>query len=180
MLYSSNFDDSAFEGVREFNRLIDDTCAVQQRTQDNFQKFKFVTTNHIDLLEGKQALNFFGMTVKDKLFVPADMMDGDSQLRYAPLTNMNVKNELGQLPLPTMPSRYQLAHGDVDIEDGMRNWTAANKKSCDPHDTQFHDRFFYIFDGNTVPTPNALQSVEIPAFGPRGGQTTRFTSKDKK
>ena len=43
MLYNSNFEDSEFQKVnwREFNRTIDDPCAIQQRTQDNNKKLKF-------------------------------------------------------------------------------------------------------------------------------------------
>ena len=47
MLYNSNFDDSEFQNVkkREFNRTIDDPCAIQQRVHDNGKKLKFITTN---------------------------------------------------------------------------------------------------------------------------------------
>ena len=183
MLYNSNFDDSSFQQVnwREFNRTIDDPCAIQQRTDDNVKKLKFMTTNHIDLLEAKEKLNFYGMTMRDQLFVPAENMDGDSFLRYGKtggiLTHCNVKNEYGQLPMPTIPSRYQLAHGDVDIEDSIRTpLFETNKQSCNPHDIKYHDRSFYIFnDKEGIETPDAVKSVESQQFGPRGGINSRFS-----
>lgn len=181
MNYFSNFDDSSFQEVkfREFNKTIDDPCAIQQRNNDNSKKLKFVTTNHIDLLEAKDKLNFFGMTIKDKLFVPAEHMDEDSNLRYGEtggiLTNCNVRHGFGQLPFPTMPSRYQLAHGDVEIEDSMRNLLEANKKSCNPHDMEYYKRSFYLFNKEDEPIP--IKSVEEKSFGPRGGVPSRFFNK---
>lgn len=183
VLYNGNFDDSDFQkvssGYREFNKTIDDPCAIQQRNQDNDKKLKFVTTNHIDLLEAKQAYNFYGMTTKDTLFVPgAAQMESDSSLRLGEqgniLTNCNVRNEYGQLPLPTMPFKGQLFHGDVDIEDKLRTFTTeTNRKTCNPKDSEYYQRSFYIF-GQTVESPNASKSVETPDMGPRGGVSTRF------
>lgn len=188
MLYNSNFDDSKFQSVswREFNKSIDDPCAIQQRTQDNAKKLKFITTNHRDLLDAKDTLNFYGMTVKDQLFVPAEQMDAFSELRQGKsgniLTNCNVKNEYGQLPFPTMPSRYQLYHGDVEKEDSMRySLLEANRKTCNPKDTEFFQRHFYLFnDAAGVETPNALKSVQTPDMGPRGGASTRFAMNTRK
>lgn len=187
MLYPNNFDDSGFQAVnrREFNKSIDDPCAIQQREQDNNKKLKFITTNHRDLLDAKKNLNFYGMTVKDQLFVPADRMDTFSELRQGQsgniLTNCNVKNEYGQLPFPTMPSRYQMYHGDVDKEDSMRYaLLEANRKTCNPLDTQYFERYFYIFDDKSgVEKPNALKTIQTPELGPRGGISTRFVLRKK-
>lgn len=187
MLYPSNFDDTELQSVnwREFNKPIDDPCAIQQRTEDNNKKLKFITTNHRDLLDAKDSLNFYGMTVKDQLFVPADQMDTFSELRQGKsgniLTNCNVKNEYGQLPFPTMPSRYQLYHGDVDKEASMRYaLLEANRRTCNPNDTQYFQRHFYIFDDKIgIESPNALNSVQTPEMGPRGGIGTRFALSKK-
>jgi hypothetical protein len=186
MFYNSNFDKSQFEEVkfRELNKTIDDPCAQQQRVNDNSKKLKFVTTNHADLLNAKNALNYYGMTLKDHLFVPSEKIDGDSNLRLGEkgniLTNCHVKNEYGQLPVPTMPSRYQLSHGDVGIEDSMRNLLETNRQSCNPRDISFHDRSFYIFDDKKgIETPDATKSVEPNEFGPRGGLSTRFDKRRK-
>lgn len=182
MLYNSNFDDSSFAktNVREFNRTIDDPCAIQQRTSDNNKKLKFVTTNHIDLLEAKEKLNFYGMTIRDQLFVPSEQMDGDSFLRYGKtggiMTNPNIKNEFGQLPFPTIPAKYQTSHGNLEVEDTMRlPLFENNRNSCNPHDMEFHKRVFGIFDDRLgIETPNAVRSVQGHDFGPRGGVSTRF------
>lgn len=185
MLYNSNFDDSSFQKVnfREFNKTIDDPCAIQQRNNDNTKKLKYITTNHIDLLEAREKLNFYGIAIKDTLFVPGERMDEDSKLRLGEqgniLTNCNIRNEFGQLPFPTMPARYQLAHGDVDLEDSMRYFLEDNKKSCNPSDKQYYNRSFYIFDDkNGIETPNAVRSVETDDFGKRGGVSTRFPYKN--
>jgi hypothetical protein len=184
MLYPSNQDDSQFQNIkpREFNRLIDDECAMQQRQGDNTKKLKFVTTNHIDLLEGKDKLNFFGMTTKDKLFVPSEQVDQYSSLLNgeagSSMTNCRVRHGFGQLPLPTAPSKYQLAHGDITIEDSLRGAIEVNKQSCNPRDISFHDRHFYIFEG--IEKPDATKSIETGAFGNRGGQSTRFDNRIKR
>ncbi|NBO99357.1 MAG: hypothetical protein EBU90_04415 [Proteobacteria bacterium] len=180
VLYNSNFDDSDFQKVqfREFNKTIDDPCAIQQRNQDNDKKLKFITTNHIDLLEAKQAYNFYGMTTKDTLFVPgAPQMESDSSLRLGEqgniLTNCNVRNEYGQLPFPTMPFKGQLFHGDIDVEDNLRNVIETNRKTCNPKDSEYYQRSFYVF-GQSVESPDASKSVESHDMGPRGGVSTRF------
>lgn len=187
MLYNKNFDDAKFKEYesREFNRSIDDPCYLQQEASDNAKKLKFITTNHVDLLEAKDKLNFYGMTVRDQLFVPSDRIDNFSKLKNGSdgytMTNCKVKNGLGQLPFPTMPSRYQLFHGDVTVEDSMRNLRETNKKSCNPSDKDFHNRSFYIFnDEKGIETPKAFMSVESKEFGPRGGKDTRFINRTKK
>jgi hypothetical protein len=180
--YFSNFDDSQFKAYENIDstRLYSDPCAILQKNEANAKKLKFVTTNHIDLLEAKDKLNFYGMTIKDKLFVPSDNIDSDSFLRYGKtggiLTNVNVKNIFGQLPVPTMPARYQSWHGDVVVEDSIRiNPLPNNKNSCNPHDINYHNRSFYIFNDQLgIETPNAINSVETKNFGPRGGINTRF------
>jgi hypothetical protein len=185
MIYNSNFDSTGFSSKREFNRTIDDPCATQQRYEDNNKKLKFVTTNFRDLLDAKDQLNFYGMTIKDKLFVPAEEMDKDSKLKYGEtggiITNCKAKQGFGQLPLPTVPSRYQLYHGDVDIEDSMRNYSDNTKNSCNPRDTEYYKRHFYLFDDSKgIETPDATKSVETNEFGPRGGMSTRFLTKKRK
>lgn len=187
MLYNSNFDDSEFRDTkREFNRTIDDPCAIQQRNDSNNKRLKFITTNHVDLIEAKDNYNFYGMTIKDKLFVPAENMDKDSFLRYGKsggiLTNPNIKNEYGQLPLPTMPSKYQTAHGNFEVEDKFRiPLRELNKNSCNPRDDSFYSRSFYIFNDKLgIDTPNASKHIEPDTFGPRGGVNSRFEKKEKK
>jgi len=166
------------------NKTIDDPCAIQLRSAENNKKFKFITTNHIDLLEAKEKLNYFGISLKDQLFVPAEKVEVYSQLlngvKGSEVTNPNLKYGLGPLPVPTLPSRYQLFHGDVDIEDGMRNVYEINKKSCIPMEQTFHDRHFSIFDDSKgIETPMAFKSIETDAFGPRGGLSTRHLPKQK-
>jgi hypothetical protein len=177
MLYNSNFDNSSFTDINEFNRTIDDPCFIQQHTEDNLKKLKFITTNHRDLIDGKENLNFFGMTVRDQLFVPSNQIDTFSMLRQGEtgnvITNCNVRNEYGQLPFPTMPSKYQSSHGDVSIESELTTSNyQVNRKTCNPRDNKFFDRSFYIFEN--VETPNALNSVETDL---RCGVSTRFSKK---
>jgi hypothetical protein len=188
MLYNSNFDASDFKKREdnEFNRLSEDSCYIQSKDESNAKKLKFITTNHADLLDAKEKLNFFGMAIKDHLFVPSEQIDEDSSLRLGKTggfsTQCKAKSDFGQLPLPTMPARYQLAHGDIKVEDELRiNPTAPNKQSCNPRDTEYFKRSFYIFDDNKgIETPNALKSVETKDFGLRGGLNTRFIGSNSK
>lgn len=185
MIYNSNFETPEFKDTREFNRTGDDPCAITQKNTDNMKKLKFVTTNFADLLDAKEQLNFYGMTIKDKLFVPAESMDKDSDLKYGEtgnvLTNCKTKQGLGQLPLPTIPARYQLFHGDVDIEDSIRNLSDNTKNSCNPRDTEYYKRSFALFDDSLgIETPDATKSIETSEFGPRGGVATRFLVRPSK
>jgi hypothetical protein len=183
MIYNnSNLVNTEFEKVnfRENNRTLDDPCAIQQRDGDNGKKLKYMTTTFRELVEAKDNLNFFGMTMKDQLFVPSEQVDKYSEMLNGKggnlLTQCNTKNGFGQLPFPTMPSKYQLSRGDVQIEDSMRNLTEVNKNSCNPRDTLYYNRYFYIFDDKQgIDTPNALKSVEPDNFT-RGGVDTRFRS----
>ena len=192
-LYPANFDDSEFSKRRnnEFNRLNEDLCYNQQKELLNQKKLKFVTTNHVDLIEGKEKLNFFGIGVRDQLFVPGDRVDTYSSLLNGQtgqiLTNCNVRNGFGQLPFPTTPYRGQVSHGDVLIEDSIRNNVDVKKNSCLPRESQFHNRSFTLFDDKLdIPTPQAIKSVEIPQIGFQLGRNgipsrfeSRFGTKDK-
>ena len=161
------------------NKLIDDPCNISQRNENNNKKIKYVTTNFRDLLEAKEKLNFFGMTSKDKLFVPAEEMDRDSKLRHGQngniLTQCNIRQGFGALPMPTAPSRYQLYHGDVETEDKIRLNFQDNKKSVLPRDNTYYNRSFYIFDdklGIEVPKPEKfVEKIN------RVGLSTRFPPK---
>jgi hypothetical protein len=186
-LYPANFDDSEFAKLRnnEFNRLGEDLCYNQQKDKSNQKKLKFVTTNHVDLLEAKEKLNFFGIGVRDQLFVPGDRIDTYSSLLNGSqgkiLTNCNVRNGFGQLPMPTTPYRGQVAHGDVLIESSIRNNIEVKKNSCLPRESSFHNRSFAIFDDKIdIHTPQAVKSVETPQFGfelGRNGVPSRFVEK---
>lgn len=186
-LYPANFDDSEFAKRRnnEFNRLNEDLCYNQQKDKANNKKLKFVTTNHIDLLEAKEKLNFFGIGLRDHLFVPGDRIDTYSSLLNGQggqiLTNCNVRTGFGQLPVPTTPYRGQVAHGDVLIEDSIRNNIEVRKNSCLPRESDFHNRSFSIFDDKLdIHTPQAIKSVETPQIGfelGRNGMPSRFVDK---
>jgi hypothetical protein len=173
--YFSNFDDNSFlkDKPREFNKLRDDVCDIKQRNYSNDKALKFVTTTFRDLLDAQEKKNMFGVDIEDQLFVPAELMDQESSLKYGVtggvLTNCNVRHEYGQLPLPTMPQRYQLYHGDVGIEDTMRNYIGQNKKSCNPHDYNFHNRSFYMFEG--IEQPDATKNIEEKI---RCGESSRY------
>lgn len=186
-LYPANFDDSEFAKHRnnEFNRLNEDLCYNQQKDKANNKKLKFVTTNHIDLLEAKEKLNFFGIGLRDHLFVPGDRIDTYSSLLNGQggqiLTNCNVRTGFGQLPVPTTPYRGQVAHGDVLVEDSIRNNIEVRKNSCLPRESDFHNRSFAIFDDKIdIHTPQAIKSVETPQIGfelGRNGVPSRFDEK---
>lgn len=161
--------------LREFNKTIDDPCAIQQKNEDNSKKYKFITTNHIDLLNAKTDYNFFGMTMRDQLFVPGEKMDTYSSLLQGTSgninTNCNVKNGFGSFPL-NIPSKYQTSHGDLQLENNFRHFTESNRKTINPKDNNYYDRYFYLFDDkNGAQTPNALNSVENWS---RSGMPSRF------
>ena len=157
------------------NRTFDDPCAQQQNQLQSNKKLKYVTTNHKDLVDAKEQLNFFGMTVKDQLFVPSDKMDGDSKMRYSEMTNKNVKYELDAFPV-NVGFRGQLHRGDTDKEMDLRGLWDKQLKSCQPKGDDYHARSFYIFPEG-METPDATKSVETWT---RGGECTRCDVLKKK
>lgn len=184
-IYPANFDYSSFEKYKmnEYNKLSEDDCYNQSKNNDNNKKLKFVTTNYIDLLEANEKLNFFGIASKNGVFVPGEQIDTYSNLlngkNGGTLTNCNVRNGFGQLPILTTPYRGQSHHGNVIIEDSIRNFIQVKKNSCLPKDNQFQNRSFAIFD-NTIEVPQAIKSVETPSVGfssGRNGTNTRFDNK---
>ena len=178
-IYPANWIDKASEFEKykfsEFNRTSEDSCFNKRKDNDNDKKLKFVTTNYIDLLESKEKLNFFGIGVRDQLFVPGDRIDNYSDLLNGKdggkLTNNKVRQGLGQLPLPTAPYRGQLHHGDVIKEDSIRNYIEVKKNACLPKDVNFEQRSFTIFDdAQGIEIPNANRSVEQTENGFNAGQ----------
>lgn len=185
--YFSNFNDDKFKAVQknEFNMLSDDDCYIKSRNNENSKKLKFITTNHIDLIENKEKLNFFGYSIKDHLFVPGEKMDTYSNLlngqNGGQLTNCNVRNGFGQLPQMSN-YRGQLFHGDTTIEDDLQKSTdTVRKNACLPKGVNFHNRSFYIFDdAQNIEVPNAIKSVEMPSNGfalGRSGVSSRFDKR---
>jgi hypothetical protein len=189
--YTANFDDSAFAAYEntDSTRLSADACAIKLRNNDNEKKLKFITTNNIDLIESADKLNFFAIGLQDQLFVPSDKIDHYSNLlngqNGGELTSKNERRGInfGMLPLKTLPFRGQISHGNVDIEDSIRNNLEPQSKACNPKDTQFYSRSFYIFDDKlNIETPLATRSVEKPedgfAFG-RMGIPSRYCNRFK-
>lgn len=150
------------------NNLIDDPCAQQQDWKESKKKLKYTVTNHRDLLDAKQNANFFGMAIKDELFVPADKMDDDSKMRYAKMTNPNVRYELEPFPVNT-GFRGNLYRGNVDKEMRLRGMWDRELKSCQPKGHDYFQRHFFVFPEG-VETPDAKKSVETWR---RGGICTR-------
>ena len=170
--YKSDF---SFTPTRNLTRLIDDECEQQKRDAEDRTKMKYFTTNHIDLLEGHHQ-NWFGISMRDQLFTPAENMDGDSNLRYAPLTNCKVRNNYGQLPIPTLPALYNAHVQDTDKQAEFI-WPLHNRErnECQPRDSNFHNRSWYIFPEMKH---QAIRSVQ-KSNDYRQGTSTRFVDLDK-
>lgn len=189
-IYFGNFDDSSFAPYEntDSTRLTSDPCAIQAKNLDNSKKLKYITTNHVDLIEAKDKLNFFSIGLKDTLFVPTDKIDTYSSLLNGKiggeLTSCNVRNGFGQLPMPTLPFRGTVSHGDVTIEDSIRNQTQLRKNSCLPRDPKFEQRSFSIFDESKgIEAPSASKSVEKVEDGftyGRMGISSRFIDRFSK
>lgn len=187
-VYPANWSGSEFEKYKqqEFNRQNEDLCYNQMRDSDNNKRLKFYTTNHADLLDSKDKLNFFSIGVRDQLFVPSEKIDDYSNLINSKnggiITHGKYKQEFGQLPLSTLPYRGQVSRGDVLIEDSkVRGWVNPKKNACLPRDPNFEQRSFAIFDDSQlIETPNAFKSVETPEIGfglGRNGVPSRFINK---
>jgi hypothetical protein len=182
----NNFDASAFKQKDQtsgMTRLLYDPCEQQAQDVDNGKKLKFMTTNHIDLLNGATDYNFFSIGLKDQLFVPGEKVDTWSNLLNGSImTNCKVKNEYGQLPIQ-IGYHGQGYHGDVTTEDSIRNNGQVKKKSCLPVEDKFYNRSFTLFKEAGIEVPKAIRSVETPEDGfnlGRNGISTRFTDRFQK
>lgn len=182
-LYPANFDDNSFNQYtkNEYNRLSEDDCYKNRRDNDNNKRLKFYTTNYIDLANAQTTRNnFFGIDIEDNQFVPApQVIDKYSSLVNGQdgnqLTNCKVRNGFGQLPVQ-LPFKGQGHHGDVCIEDTLRNYLDPKKQSCLPKETNFYNRSFEIFS-NDIEVPMAIKSVETSDKGfylGRVGLSSRF------
>ena len=188
-IYPANFLDklSDFEKHKknEFNRMSEDNCYNQRKDSDNDKKLKYMTNSSIDLLESKDKLNFFGIGIRDGLNVPGESIDTYSSLLNGTdggrITNDKYKSSFGQLPLPTLPYKGQLQHGDINIEDSIRNAIEVKKNSCLPKDADFQSRSFAIFDSKlNIEVPDASKSVEYKENGfylGRNGESSRFENR---
>lgn len=184
----NNFDASAFKQkdnsqTSGMTRLLYDPCEQQAKDVDNTKKLKFMTTNHIDLLNGAADYNFFSIGLKDQLFVPGEKVDTWSNLLNGSImTNCKVKNEYGQLPVQ-IGFHGQGYHGDVTTEDSIRNNGQVRKNSCLPREDKFYNRSFSLFKETGIEVPEAIRSVEKPEDGfnlGRNGISTRFTDRFQK
>jgi hypothetical protein len=174
--FSSEFNgDFSFTPTRNLTSLVDDECYQQRQNMQDSSKMKYVTTNYIDLLEG-HSQNWFGISMRDQLFTPAENMDADSNLRNSKLTNCKVRNNFGQLPIPTLPALYN-AHAQDTDKESKYIWPLSNEKhgGCQPMDTNYHDRSWYIFPEMKH---QAIKSVQ-KSNDYRQGTSTRFVDLDK-
>ena len=149
----------------------DDTCFSKTQQNDNDSKLKYITTSFTDLINAKKDFNFFGIDIKDKLFVPSDKIDQESSLKYTNTPICHNRDEFKGLPMATLPARYQGFHGDTTTEYAMGNYIECKRNSCVPKDTDFYKRSFYIFDENNVP------KAENSLFPERYGVSSRFISR---
>lgn len=172
---SKHKSDFTFTPTRNLTGLLDDECEQQKRDQDDTTKLKYVTTNHIDLLEG-HTQNWFGIALRDQLFTPAEHMDSDSTLRFSPLTNCKIRNNYGQLPIPTLPSLGNAHVQDTD-KQSKYIWPLHNRErnECQPRDDAFHNRSWYVFPEMKH---EAIRSVQT-SNDYRQGSSTRFLDLDE-
>jgi hypothetical protein len=146
----------------------------------SMEKLKFMTTSFKDLQDAKSEYNYHGIDIKGKLFVPSEDIQDETSLKYGmegnSNTNYRVKTQLGQLPLPTMPSRYNKADGDTGVENQLMRDTVTPRdlKSAIPYECGLYNRTFNIFS-NDMPSVSPVNGVEkYEQFGPRGGYPTRL------
>ena len=53
----------------------------------------------------------------------------------------------------------------------MKNLLETNKNSCNPRDSEYYNRSFYIFDCTSTEKPDAMKSVESEL---RCGRSSRY------
>jgi hypothetical protein len=185
MNYYGNYQ---FENTGDFkvgsrNGIRDDGCFNQVKDIQDQKKFKYYTTNHIDLLDSRQKKNFLSISANEGQRVGSKEIDGDSKFRYTQQSKCKGHQSLGELPL-NMQGRNRTGHNikHLDTEYNLLNDINTEnfkRHSKIPRDNNYTNRTFTIFD-NKNDTPDALKSVEKPELNGcarRGGENTRFDSR---
>lgn len=167
---SSKFDRKGKFGI--LGDLTNDSCNLDKDEIQSTKPLKYYTQNFYD----KDIIQNRGIFFNDGFGVPSCKIDVSSQARVGANTNPNLIQNYDALPLPTTAS-YVKGQGPVEVEDSIRYISSRETKACQPRDTHFYDRHFYVFEGLPI-TPNAcVDNVVQKGPGYRQGVDTRHTLK---
>ena len=159
---------------RDLTSIKYDNCYLQKHITENNQKFKFLTTNFVDLETANTQFNHFGISRKNGLFTPAENVHTETSLFKSENTNFREKAQMGQLPLPTLPGKYfQNAYGDPKVEATIRGQAVYRLGRVTDNDS--YNRISVNYPPRvTIPKP--INSVEEDI---RGGIPTRHLKHKK-
>lgn len=186
MNYYANYE---FEKNGDFkvgsrNGIRDDGCLNQVKDVQDVKKFKYYTTNHIDLLNSRENKNFLSISANEGQNVGSKQIDQDSKFRHNLQSKCRGRQGLGELPL-NMQGRNRTGHNikQLDQEYNLfidNNYQSETRRHSNlPRDNNYNNRTFQLFD-NKEDSPDALKSVENPELNGwkrRGGENTRFDSR---
>jgi hypothetical protein len=153
---------------RDLTSIKYDECYLQKHATENKQKFKFLTTNFVDLESAETQMNHFGISRRHGLFTPAAKVQTETSLFHSENTNFREKAQMGQLPLPTLPGKYfQNAFGDAKVEANIRGKYVDRLGRVTEDDA--YNRMNVIYPTG-VKVPRPIRAVEESI---RGGVPTR-------
>lgn len=166
-----------FDSKKKFGILTNlesDKCNMDKDEIQSMKPLKHFTRNFFD----KKIIQDRGINFQDGFGTPSCKIDHSTNMRFGTSTNLNLPLNLPALPLPTTAS-YVKGQGPVSVEQRIRPRQTKELKSCNPRDTEYYKRHFYIFDHLSV-TPNGCVDNVVqngPAF--RQGVPTRFVKTRK-
>lgn len=145
------------------SHLTDDPCYLQTKNNSNVTSYKYMTTSFDDLIKNKEIGNY---SIRHELTSPSDFIDIHSELLESKITNcLAYRGTDNQLPVSTIPAKYQLFHGTPEMEDQLRAKDLKQKKSCANVLFNKTARTFAIFDDvNGIETPEPVKAVEPVRF----------------
>ena len=146
-------------------RSNNDVCYRNNKDKSNYDRLKFSTTSFTDLIDAQQNNSYSG--------IPTDKIDMYSQLLNGVRSEYNTKcyqtrGTNNPLPLPTLPGKYNTAHGDITVEDGNLRGNDIRQKNPLRYVPNNDERIFDIFSENVIRPSNFVEKTS------RNGQQTRF------
>ncbi len=164
----SNFGSN--EKFGSLSGLISDPCNLTRDEIESTKQLKYYTRNFFD----ENIVQNRGIFFNDGFGIPSCEIDHSTTARLGTVTNKNLIQNLPSLPLPTTAS-FSKGQGSVTIEDKLRPGAERQRKQCNPRDTEYYNRSFYIFDNLPIKPNECVDNVVQKGPMYRQGVSTRVT-----
>ncbi len=160
------------EKIGQSTGLENEPCNLDKDEQQSTKSLKYYTQNFFDkeIIQNRGVFFHSGFNSVP----PPCKIDDDTSARFGKMTNINLVQNLPALPLPTTASYYK-GQGPVQVEDYIRPQHDRSLKQCNPKDSEFYNRSFYIFDSLPVKPNECWENYVQTGPSYRQGVDTRHS-----